>query len=319
MRDSNELFIRVNALFDSEANGVQMYLVKKNEGEYSTFLVNLREDVHSSLIESAKNGLLTSFDCTVDGDIEKKKIFDFSNYDDRENTIVLYDLEEQFEIINQIISPAINQNAQTFSVSDHGYNNLFGYIFQIGTDESRIIIFTKHMPVSLFKAQTQFLMISSDHDFISLDKDVLRVHFKPTFIYFNSELYFFDFSIIEKFFGVSEVLLRGAKNCVTEINSQGLVEDTDNLLDKYANQFSRRLLRISKNGKVLGKVSSKALCDFVKANPKLKGIIKLSDSEDKIALQTKTDVKNLIVLLEDNYLSSGLTNEIYEALRKNEI
>lgn len=98
-----------------------------------------------------------------------------------------------------------------------------------------------------------------------------------------------------------------------------IVDDIEALTDELDNiTFARKLTRIYKDSKVIGKVSNEAIINFAQTHRYFKmNPIKLTESKEKFILDTKKSKKTFIKLLNDDFLTSQLTNSDYEALAKN--
>ena len=84
--------------------------------------------------------------------------------------------------------------------------------------------------------------------------------------------------------------------------------------------FARKLTRVYKDSRVLGKVSNQAIIEFSKRHNYFKNNpLKLTASKDKFVLDTKKSKETFIKLMNDDLLTSQLTNFDYESLAKNDI
>lgn len=95
-------------------------------------------------------------------------------------------------------------------------------------------------------------------------------------------------------------------------NVEVLADELDNIA------FARKLTRIYKDSKVLGHVDNQAILYFVQRHKYFaKNPMKLNSTHDKFILDTKKSKNTFIKLMNDDLLTSELTNSDYESLAKN--
>ena len=94
-------------------------------------------------------------------------------------------------------------------------------------------------------------------------------------------------------------------------NVEVLEDELDNVT------FARKLTRIYKDSKVLGKISKDVIVEFTKKHSYFKKNPLKSTDENKFILDTKKSKETFIKLMNDDFLKSELTNYEYESLAKN--
>lgn len=116
-----------------------------------------------------------------------------------------------------------------------------------------------------------------------------------------------------------EVIVNEAKKSIEEIGETGRLDNVDVLYDELENiTFARKLTRVNKDSKVLGKVSNKKLIEFTQSHAYfVKTPIKITNDGNKLLFDMKKSKAALIKLLNDDLLTSQLTNTDYESLDKN--
>lgn len=115
------------------------------------------------------------------------------------------------------------------------------------------------------------------------------------------------------------MIVNEAKKSIEEIGETGRLDNVDVLYDELENiTFARKLTRVNKDSKVLGKVSNKKLIEFTQSHAYfVKTPIKITNDGNKLLFDMKKSKAALIKLLNDDLLTSQLTNTDYESLDKN--
>ena len=136
----------------------------------------------------------------------------------------------------------------------------------------------------------------------------------------NGEIYFMNLSILENVFHIHDVLKESARQQIALLQESGLVENIDALEIELENvSFARKFSKLVSNSPVLGKVSNQAIIDFTNTHPALRSKFKYSAGGDKLQLVTKLSKKLFIKLLNDDYLTSSLTNQYYDSIAKDKV
>lgn len=114
------------------------------------------------------------------------------------------------------------------------------------------------------------------------------------------------------------MIVNVAKKIIEEIEETGILDNVDVLYDELENiTFVRKLTRVYKDSKVLGKVSNKELIESTQSHANfIKNPIKITKDGNKLLLDTKKSKVAFIRLLNDDLPTSQLTNTDYESLDK---
>ena len=134
-------------------------------------------------------------------------------------------------------------------------------------------------------------------------------------------IYISDIDKMEKICSFHDIILKEAKKSIHEIENIQILDNMEVLTDELDNMtFARKLTRIYKDSKVLGKVSNRSIIDFSKKHKYFKSNpIKINDTGDRFILDTKKSKETFIKLMNDDFLTSQLTDSDYEALAKNNV
>ncbi len=151
------------------------------------------------------------------------------------------------------------------------------------------------------------------------DQDILRIDFNYQFFLWNDIVYISDIEKMEKICSFHDIIIDEAKKSIQKIEEIQILDNVEVLNDELDNMtFARKLTRIYKDSKVLGKVSNQAIIEFSQKHHYFRNNpLKLTDSKDKFILDTKRSKETFIKLMNDDLLTSQLTNSDYESLAKN--
>jgi len=157
--------------------------------------------------------------------------------------------------------------------------------------------------------------------FKKLDNDILKIDINFQYSLIDDEFYIFDLGKLESLIGFDGIIMKEAQKSIDAIEKMGLLEDAQPLRDDIEDiAFSRKLTKVYKDSKVIGKVDNKIIVSFVNQHAYFKNHpIKTNQSGDKLIIDTKVSKNALIKLLNDDLLYSALTNSEYESVAKNDI
>lgn len=317
-----ELKNEIQEMF-TEDIGIRLYAVLKNEVGNIVKAVNIADEDNEQ--ENSSNGLLQGFCdtvshllCTYD---EGNDIMELSSADERGKAIYYYDLE-QFPAEMLMLKNVLDSGniTETFCFAEDTLEQIIAFIIQIGNANHSLILYKQQYPVSLLKRDKYMLTpIPHENRFKKYDKDILRIDFNCQFFLWNDNIYIFDIEKMEKICAFHEVIVNEAKKSIEEIRETGILDNVEVLFDELDNiTFARKLTRVYKDSKVLGKVSNKALIEFTRNHAYFsKNPIKVTEDGNKLLLDTKKSKEAFIKLLNDDLLTSQLTNTDYESLAKN--
>jgi len=250
---------------------------------------------------------------------EDISIVGISNADDRTNVIYEYDLEEipdELKIIDQII---IDENLPIFSFSEDKLENIRGIVILFEIDGQNLMIYKKHYPINLFKKDSAFNLkrLGNKQRFTTLKEDVLKIYTNFEFFRLNDTLFINNLQTLEKFFGFHEIIKNKAEECINQIESLNILEDSSELREMLDDiTFARKLTKVGATSPVLNVIPNSAIISFVDTFPLLKGRIEVNEDKTKLKITTKKAKQLFVKLLNDDFLQSELTRLYYDSLAK---
>ena len=309
----------------NEKHGIMLYTVlKTEEGKIVKFLNIADEDDDK---DNTSKDLLKGFTDIIKNKFavynEDDEIIKLSSADERKNALYYYDLDEL-----PMEMERLKDNSETLDVGEifnfkqDSLSQIAALIIVIGNENRNLIMYKQQYPVSLLNRDRYMLTpILHENRLKRFDQDILRVDFNYQFFLWNDVVYISDIEKMEKICSFHDIVINEARTSIQKIEEINILDNIEVLNDELDNiTFARKLTRIYKDSKVLGKVSNQAIIEFslrhhyFKNNP-----LKLTESKDKFILDTKKSKETFIKLMNDDLLTSQLTNSDYESLAKNNL
>lgn len=309
----------------SEEHGIMLYAVLKTEkGKIVKFLNIADEDDDT---DNTSSDLLKGFTETIRDKFavynEDDEIIKLSSADERKNALYYYDLDELPTEMERLkgISETLNVG-EIFNFKQDSLNQITALIIVVGNENRNLVMYKQQYPVSLLNRDRYMLTpILHENRLKRFDQDILRIDFNYQFFLWNDVVYISDIEKMEKICSFHDIVINEARTSIQKIEEMNILDNIEVLNDELDNiAFARKLTRIYKDSKVLGKVSNQAIIEFslrhhyFKNNP-----LKLTESKDKFILDTKKSKETFIKLMNDDLLTSQLTNSDYESLAKNNL
>ena len=207
-----------------------------------------------------------------------------------------------------------------FEFREEQLEDIIGFVIVIGNSENNIVVYKQQYSISLLKRDKYMLTpILHQNRLKRYEGDILRMDFNYQFMLWNNTFYIADIDKMEKICSFHDVIKNEAVKSINKIKEIDIVDNIETLNDELDNvTFARKLTRIYKDSKVLGKVSNSDIIDFTKRHSFFaKNPIKLNEKGDKFMSDTKRSKNAFVKLMNDDLLTSQLTNADYESLTKN--
>ncbi len=304
-------------------NGIMLYAVLKAEEGKTIKFVNIADEKDDK--DNTSSDLLKGFIEIIRNKFaiynEDDEIIKLSSADERKNALYYYDLDElplEMERLKDI-SNTLNDR-EIFNFREDSLSQIIALIVVIGNENQNLIIYKQQYSVSLLNRDRYMLTpIPHENRLKRFDQDILRIDFNYQFFLWNDIVYISDIEKMEKICSFHDIIINEAKKSIQKIEEIQILDNVEVLNDELDNMtFARKLTRIYKDSKVLGKVSNQAIIEFSQKHHYFRNHpLKLTDSKDKFILDTKRSKETFIKLMNDDLLTSQLTNSDYESLAKN--
>ncbi|MCM1025614.1 MAG: DUF4868 domain-containing protein [Roseburia sp.] len=254
---------------------------------------------------------------------EDDDIIKLSSADERKTALYYYDLDQIPSEMERLrdISQSTDDGA-TFDFKVDSLRKIVAFIIMIGNENQKLIMYKQQYPTSLLNRDRYMLTpIPHKNRLKRFNQDILCVDFNYQFFLWNERIYISDIDKMEKICSFHDIVVNEAKKSIQKIKDIEILDNVEVLMDELDNiTFARKLTRIYKDSKVLGKISNEKIIEFSKKHDYFrKHTIKLTETGDKFILDTKKSKEVFIKLMNDDLLTSQLTNMDYESLAKNTI
>lgn len=309
----------------SEKHGIMLYAVLKTEEEKIVKFLNIADEDDDT--DNTSSDLLKGFTEIIRNKFavynEDDEIMKLSSADERKNALYYYDLDELPMEMERLkgISETLSAG-EVFNFKEDNLNQIIALIVVVGNENHNLIMYKQQYPVNLLNRDRYMLTpILHKNRLKRFDQDILRIDFNYQFFLWNDVVYISDIEKMEKICSFHNIVVNEARTSIQKIEEMNILDNIEVLNDELDNiTFARKLTRIYKDSKVIGKVSNQAIIEFslrhhyFKNNP-----LKLTESKDKFILDTKRSKETFIKLMNDDLLTSQLTNSDYESLAKNNL
>lgn len=309
----------------SEKHGIMLYAVLKTEEEKIVKFLNIADEDDDT--DNTSSDLLKGFTEIIRNKFavynEDDEIMKLSSADERKNALYYYDLDELPMEMERLkgISETLSVG-EVFNFKEDSLNQIIALIVVVGNENHNLIMYKQQYPVNLLNRDRYMLTpILHKNRLKRFDQDILRIDFNYQFFLWNDVVYISDIEKMEKICSFHNIVVNEARTSIQKIEEMNILDNIEVLNDELDNiTFARKLTRIYKDSKVLGKISNQAIIEFslrhhyFKNNP-----LKLTESKDKFILDTKRSKETFIKLMNDDLLTSQLTNSDYESLAKNNL
>lgn len=319
----NELYEQIDDLFN-QVCGIELYAVLKKGMDKEIRFMNIcdEEKKEDNTSDSLQEGFMDSVRMLLCCEDEEQAILKLSTADDRKDAIYYYDLDElpyEMQLLYDVTNPI--QDFKKFDFQNDSLNEIIGFIVAIGNANNHVVIYKQQYPISLLRHDKFMLTPLFDRNrFEKYNGDILRIDFNCQFLLFNDITYILDVDKMEKICSFTNIIRNEAEKSIEKIKEIDIVDNIDTLTDELDNMtFARKLTRVYKDSKVIGKVNNEKIILFSKTHTYfIKNPIRLNEGGDKFILDTKKAKNAFLKLLNDDLLTSELTKAEYESVAKND-
>jgi Domain of unknown function (DUF4868) len=292
-----------------------MYFVFKTDAGHIIRVVDLDKDVSEELAVKFKQFLLDKY-------LNKELIIGaLSTADGRKYDVLTFDIDvvpPLNELVTLLLDP--DQPAKYSHKEDKKFK-LDGYVFIIGNKQISISFYKEHYPVDLIRRDSIMFFGRSDSRLVSIPQDeIFKVTNKIDFIYIGSILYALNEKVLERNFKIHDILKKKAESVMDDINKRKFLENP-RFINDIINEnpaFARKILRVNKESPVIN-LPFTDIKIFITKHPHLNGKLKFNKKGNKISLDTKYSAQLFIKLMDDDFLRSELSKQLYESIVKDRI
>lgn len=306
-----------------EKKGITIYAIIRKQDEEIIRSVNIadEQDTADNTTQELLDGFIETINNKFSGYEDDDEIIKLSAADERKNGLYCYDLEElpkEMDALMEVSNP--KTDIETFNFQIDSLESISAFVVVVGNAEENIVMYKQQYPISLLKRDRYMLTpIPHQNRLKKFNQDILRVDFNYQFFLWKDVIYISDIDKMEKICSFHNIIVNEAKKSIQAIEQMDILDNVEVLSDELDNiTFARKLTRVYKDSKVIGKVENAKIIAFSQQHSYFqKNPLKLNENKDKFLLDTKKSKNTFIKLLNDDLLTSELTSNDYEALAKN--
>ena len=311
----------VESLRACSATSAVVYLVFDGESGPRARLMDVENQNQKSIAECYLKGLVKDVAELAEdsqGDFEFQKL---SVADDRSCKVYEYDLEmsDRLAFISNLYT---NGEYQKFSLEEDDLSALSGYAIVLGTDETKMVLYRKHMPVNTYVPKS-LCFFNDGTRFKRFTKSLIRLEADCHLAFINQKLIIRNLNVAERYLGIREVIVKEAKKFAESESFKDVVHASEKFAQWVDSDpaFARRLIRVQKSSPVLGCVDVEHIAEFILNRSHLANKIQIVQTEDgpRVVINSKSSGKLFLKVLNDDYLKSELTAFDYESVAKNQL
>lgn len=275
----------------------------------------------ADIAEVDQETLKISFLETLNESIVKNEeliLTDISRIDQRKNTLFKYDYDELPDGFEPISTIRNQHEFETFSFKDDKLDEITGIVFILSIEKLTLISYKQNYPINLYKRDSKAKGFwKSNHRLVQIPEDILKIYPNFDFFYLNDTLFIKNLKVLEKNFGFNKVISNKADASLSLIEAADLVVDIEVMKERLSDiTFARKLAQIGRHSVVLNELGMNEIVHFIDNFEPLKNKFKFNKERSKFDLTTKKSQNLFLKLLNDDYLSSQLTNLNYDSSNK---
>ncbi len=288
------------------------------------FILNKSDEKIIKLADIAENDqeeLKLSFLETLNESIvkdEELRIVEISRIEERKNILFKYDYEELPQGFEPFVTLQTQHEFEQFSFTEDKLEEISGVVFILSMENLTLISYKQNYPINLYKRDSKAKGFwKSDHRLVQIPEDILKIYPDFDFFYLNDSLFVKNVKVLEKNFSFDKVVTKKAEESLELILTADLVVDINSMKERLTDiTFARKLAQIGKHSIVLNELSMREIVHFIDNFTPLTNKFKFNEERSKFDLTTKNSQNLFLKLLNDDYLSSQLTNLYYDSSRK---
>lgn len=249
---------------------------------------------------------------------EDHVVLPLSTADERNKCFYEYDLElpEELSFMESVIG---NDNIENFNFRTDDLADLDALIVVIADNDVEISLFKKLSSVEII-GRGGFILKKATERFERFEDKLLRVSPRFQVIRVDEKVIIIDLNMIEKSFGFHDVIAREATLGLNVISNMKIVSEMSDLESLISNvSFARKLIKAARDSPVIkNNIPNDQIIAFSKTHPATRNM-KYTEDESQFNLNTKVSKDLFIKILNDDLLTSELTNLYYASLAKDGI
>jgi len=303
------------AISESVNTVIRLYpIITLDNGTDEIRLADITDDAGDELKKMLLDYLLNKFNNNPE-----LSFLDLTQADSRKNAAYLYDIVEKPEVLQMLAEILQNSNKPAFSFDDDDISKITGFIILIGDATSRMTLYKRHHHLSTMKANKSFSLFRSVDRFEKVEEDILRLSGHVDFLQIEDDLIVTNLGALESTFGYEEVIRKQAQTNIEHIQGLNLLEDIAPLIEMAQDlKSAKKILKVKLDSPVT-QLPVATVINFVKSHKPIMKKFRLSEDGNRLKLDTLVSKKLFLALMNDDLLTSELTQLYYEGVAKDKM
>lgn len=301
-------------LTQEEELGFELYAVMRNDGSLKR--IDLGD---GELLNEIKQGFI---DYVVGRTLQNEEatVMEISALEENLSAIHHYNLEDRPEGLEVIAEEITPEETDNFSFDDDSLENIEAFLVKISSADNHIVLYKNHSHLNLLKQKNGVFLLRSftgdEERFVKPTTNILRFSFTIDFLLVQGQLFVYDLKCLQREFNFDKIIVNSACDRVNEIMELGFIENIEELAG-YAGdkRGAKKILKLNMNSPVL-QMEFGAIRTFVENHAYLRRRLQFSEAGNQFRLHSKVSRDYIIQLLNDDFLTSGLTQQDYQSNKK---
>ena len=278
-------------------------------------------NIENQFLDELKKMFIEEIKLVTDNQSPNFTLENYSSSTKQLDAIFQYDLQDDLRPEMQLmkdVQAIIEPNL--FVINPENSIDQVNGLYIVIRSANHVISLYKHIfGVDKIYAQKNWFLVHSNEQFVKQQESMLRI--SPTFqmLCVDDDIIMTDIQKLERIMDLKAVLTNAAaQHIATIVNAKQLVTRSD-LLEEVSNEptMAKKLIHAVTVGKVFLKNISNAV---IIAFAQKKGAkLNMSFEDNQFDLKNKAEARRFIKLIDDDYLTSELTKEDYDANQKQEL
>lgn len=250
-----------------------------------------------------------------------------SNHDERKHALYRFDFDDQpseFGWLTDAIELTKSGSVDAFQVEDNKLSNIKAIIIVLENSEGAQAAFYQHVySVSLLNSDRGMLNLTAHETrVIKLEQDVLKIGANFVFMTLNDQILVENVKALESQLNFKKIIHERANRYTEQLHEMDLVDGLDKFAGKVVEEtaFARKFVKVFNESAVIeAGVSNEQLIEYAKSKDYYTSSLEYNEEGDKFKLDNAKRCRAFLELLDDDLLTSSLTNRDYIARSKDRL
>lgn len=301
----DELKTAATEILNSDILEMSIYVVVNKD---KILLLDIHCDDLKSLTIDFKNSLIGYL---VNQEYE---LHDYSTAESRTGYFV-YDVDEKLDTFT-LMERALNDHIEEkFSLKDYAVTDIKGIIAILSNETQQIITYKYFTQIEIIGGQKQYIFGIKDSTRIVHHKDAM-IRLTPKFdvIHISDRFVILRLEILEKMENLQQIFINESNKLAEDLDRISLVANMNELKSLIGKdiKLTKKFVKACKKSKVLyNAIPTNEIIQFIKDKKSKIGKITFTEDGKQVNIMNKSEAERFLKVLDDDLLTSGLTQLDY--------